>query len=82
MASNVPVIATPVDGTKEAVVDKETGILVPTKDPEAIADAILFLLKNPDIMKKMGDEGRKRVADYFSLEQQIRLFEDLYLSYV
>ena len=82
MASGLPVVATPVDGTKEAVVDNETGILVPVKDVEKLAASLVKLLKDKELAKKMGRRGRKRVEEEFSLEKQIRSFEKLYESYV
>jgi glycosyltransferase involved in cell wall biosynthesis len=58
-----------VDGIPEAVVDKQTGILVPPKNSKALANAIIYLLKDPDIAKKMGIEGRKRVKRFFNIEE-------------
>jgi len=78
MACGLPVVATPVDGTKEAVVPDETGILVPTKNPAMLADALIALLKNPDRAKELGDKGRRRVENEFSLELQVERFENLY----
>ncbi len=78
MASSLPVVATPVDGTKEAVVPGETGILVPTKDPAKLADALTALLKDPVRAKQLGDNGRRRVENEFSLQLQVRRFENLY----
>jgi len=82
MASSLPVVATPVDGTKEAVIPEETGSLVPEKNPDVLADSIIRLLKNEELAKKYGNAGRKRVEDYFSLEGQISQFEDLYRNVV
>ena len=82
MASGLPIVATPADGTKEAVVDNETGILVPIKDVEKLATALIKLLKDKKLAKEMGEKGRKRVEEEFSLEKQVRSFEKLYESYV
>lgn len=81
MASSLPVIATPVDGTKEAVIDGETGILVPVKDPELLALAFRKIISDPALVKEYGEAGRKRVEKHFSLEGQVRQFEMLYETY-
>ena len=78
MSCSLPVVATPVDGTKEAVVPGETGILVPTKDSAKLANALIALLKDPARAKQLGDNGRKRVENEFSLQLQVSRFEDLY----
>lgn len=79
MASGKPVVATNVGGVPEEVVDGETGILVPPKDAEAIAEAVLYLLKHPQKAKEMGVKGRERVIQHFSLERCVERHKDLYL---
>ncbi|MBC8184191.1 glycosyltransferase [candidate division KSB1 bacterium] len=81
MACSNPVIATAVDGTPEAVQDGETGLLVPSKQPEPLADAILKLVKDKKLRAQMSKNGRKRVEEEFSLAGQIEKFEKLYHSY-
>lgn len=82
MATAKPVVATPVDGTKEAVVDGETGLLVPQKDPAALAEALLKLIENPEKLQEMGQKGRKRVEEKFSLVKQVQRFEQLYHNHI
>jgi glycosyltransferase involved in cell wall biosynthesis len=82
MASGKPVVATSVDGTVEAVVDGETGYLVQPTDVEALQKALLRLLGDRELARKMGKKGRERVEQIFSLEKQVRSFEELYQSYV
>jgi len=81
MAASLPVVATCVDGTPEAVVDGETGWLVPPSDPDALADGILDALENPVESRKMGEQGRRRVERDFSLERYVdgfvRVYDDL-----
>ncbi len=81
MATALPVVATPVDGTKEAVVDGETGILVPEKDPGRLVKALLSLLQNHEKRIRMGQNARQRVENYFSLKLQVEQFERLYSYY-
>jgi glycosyltransferase involved in cell wall biosynthesis len=78
MAAGLPVVATTVGGTPEVVVDGVTGFLVPPRDPEALADAILRLLRDPDLRRRMGEAGRARVAEHFSVEQMVGKTEALY----
>ncbi len=64
MACGVPIVASKVGGIPDVVKDGENGLLVPPKDSEALADAIIYLLKNEDVREKMGKNGRKKVEDY------------------
>lgn len=80
MACSNPVVATAVNGVVEVVDDGITGYLVPLKNSSEIANAVVKTLKSPARMKEMGRQGRERVAKFFSVEQQISKFEDLYLS--
>jgi len=78
MAACLPVVATAVGGTPEVVIDGETGLLVPPGDPDALAQAIVFLIENPELRKKMGQAGRKRVAEHFTIQETVRKTEALY----
>ncbi len=81
MASGLPVVATHVDGTKEAVVPSDTGLLVPPKDPAELGKALTTLLSDPKKAGEMGKAGRRRVEAHFSLEAQVKSFEKLYQAY-
>jgi glycosyltransferase involved in cell wall biosynthesis len=78
MAAGAPTVATRVGGTPEAVVDGVTGILVPPADSAALADAIVHLLKNPQLAAHLGHAARARIADHFSVRRMVRATEDLY----
>jgi len=78
MACGKPVVATAVDGTPEAVIDNETGILVPPKDPQALEEAIVRLLSNSSEMRRLGENSRKRIEEFFSINYQASRFEELY----
>ncbi len=80
MAAMKPIVATNVDGIPEAVIDKQTGILVPPKDSKALSNAIIYVLKNPVIAKKMGEEGRKRVERFFNIEETSKKINDILLG--
>jgi len=81
MASGKPIVATAVDGTREAVIHGQTGVLVPPKDPEQLTEALCDLLDNPQKALDYGEKSRKRAEEYFSLEQQVKSFENLYENY-
>ncbi len=80
MACSNPVVATAVNGLVEVIEEGRTGYLVPPQNPSEIAKAVIKILKSPVTMKEMGRRGRNRVANHFTMEQQINKFEQLYLS--
>ena len=81
MAFGLPVIATNVGGLPEVVQDGVTGILVPPKNPEALADAIVRLLRDPDLRRRLGNAGRDRVLSEFRtdriVEQTLSVYESV-----
>jgi glycosyltransferase involved in cell wall biosynthesis len=78
MAMGVPVVATDVGGTREAVDDGVTGLLVPPRDPGALAAAVARLLDDRGLAARLGAFGRKRVVDEFSSEREVALTDDVY----
>jgi len=62
----LPVIATRIRGCSEAVIDGETGILVPPGDPESLAGAILDVLSDGELGRLLGKNARTFVASRFS----------------
>jgi sugar transferase (PEP-CTERM/EpsH1 system associated) len=78
MAVGLPVVATAVGGTPEVVVDGVTGLLVPSGDSDALAQSIARLLCDPDLRYKMGQAGRERVVNHFSVERTVEQTERLY----
>jgi glycosyltransferase involved in cell wall biosynthesis len=78
MAAGRPVVATRVGGNPEVVVDGESGLLVPPQDPEALAAAVLRLLREPGLAQRLGAAARRRVEAEFTLERMVRRMEDLY----
>ena len=81
MATQKPVVATSVGGIKEAVVNKETGLLVPPQDPVSLGEALGELLENPEEALEFGKKSRKRAEEYFSLKSQVESFENLFEHY-
>jgi len=78
MAAGKPVVATAVGGTPELVVPGETGLLVPPQDPEALALACQQMLENPARALAMGQAGRRRIENFFSIEKMVRDTENIY----
>jgi glycosyltransferase involved in cell wall biosynthesis len=74
MARGLPVVATRSGGPQEIVRHEETGYLVPTGDPEEMAERIITLLTNRDLAKRMGDAGKERAKIKFNPEQQLAAF--------
>ncbi len=80
MAWGVPVVATAVDGSRELVVDGETGLLVPPKDVSALSKAINYMIEDPVKAKKMGMAGKKRVQRKYNLQENIKQTIKVYCS--
>lgn len=90
-AAGRPIVATSVGGIPEMVTSlsfpprqggieggsKPSGILVEPKNPRALAQAIIFLLTNPDLAKTLGRQARERVKE-FSLQKMVRATEKMY----
>jgi glycosyltransferase involved in cell wall biosynthesis len=78
MASTRAVVATNVDGIPDAVIDGETGVLVPSDDPAALADAMAALLEAPERCTELGLEGQRRVRARFTWHQIGRQYTDFF----
>lgn len=78
-AVGLPVVATDVGGNSEVVLHEKTGLLVPPKNPEALADAMLRLMALPEERRKaMGAAGRAHIEARYKLEAVIDQWEALY----
>lgn len=80
MAAGRPVVACNVGGNPEAIEDGETGLLVPLRRSEALAEAMVRLLRDPELRRAMEEKGRERATERFSVERMVREFETLYDS--
>ena len=78
LAVETPVIGTNIEGHPELILEGETGLLVPPRNPDALAQAILRMLENPTRAKAMARAGRKRVEAHFSMAQKVQRTEALY----
>jgi len=78
MASGLPVVSTACRGPATSVLDGETGFLIPVGDAVALSDAIKRLLLNPDLARRMGEAGRQRAVERFSLRVTGQAFLNVY----
>lgn len=78
MAAGVPVVARAVGGIPAQVRHEREGLLVPSGDPEALAQAILRVLQAPVWARQLGDAGRQRVAAQFSQATMLQQLEAVY----
>jgi glycosyltransferase involved in cell wall biosynthesis len=72
-AMGVPVVATDIRGCRQAVDDGVTGLLVPARDPAALADAIARLVSDPDERRRLGAAARRKARDAFDHRRSIDL---------
>ncbi|MFH1540681.1 MAG: glycogen synthase [Elusimicrobiota bacterium] len=81
MACKTPVVASSTGGITEVVISEKTGLLIEPRNSKQIVDAVNRLLKDENLRKSMGEEGRKRVEEFFSwthiAEKTKKLYENL-----
>jgi glycosyltransferase involved in cell wall biosynthesis len=73
-----PVVATAAPGTTEVVADGQTGLLVPLRDPPALAQAIRKVISDKELATKFGEAGRMRVETEFGVATMVERFAGLY----
>lgn len=78
MAANLAVIATNVGGNGEAVMDGQTGLIVPPHRPQALGEALLELATHPERRQALGNAGRLRVLNTFSLDACTQQYLEFY----
>ncbi len=75
-----PVIASHVGGIPELVENNVNGMLVPSGDVNALADAMIVMIQNPGLARSMGEVGRLRIATYHTVERQVTEFVRLFMA--
>ncbi|RJQ50856.1 MAG: glycosyltransferase [Actinobacteria bacterium] len=80
MAAGLPTVATDVGGSAELIEENRTGVVVPAKDAQALATAILSLLEDPARMSEMGRLAREKAERDYALEKCISSNASLYLA--
>jgi glycosyltransferase involved in cell wall biosynthesis len=79
-ASGLPVVGTCFGGTPEIVINNVTGLIVNPHNRKEFCTAILSIIKDKDYAKRLGEAGRKRVKELFSLERYVEDTLDSYLK--
>jgi glycosyltransferase involved in cell wall biosynthesis len=82
MALRKPVVASEVGGVSEIVVDGQTGFLVQPGQPESLARKIIHLLNDPELRGQMGNAGRRRVEQCFTVKDTIAKIELIWDEYL
>jgi glycosyltransferase involved in cell wall biosynthesis len=80
MATGRPIVTTDVQGAGEAVRDGREGLVVPRRDPTALAEAILTLARDRELAARLGGAARERFLAEFTADQMIDRTEALYLD--
>lgn len=78
MAAGLPVVSTEVGGSREAVLEGETGYLIASDDHVALAERLSGLLDDAPLRRRMGISGRRRAEEFFGMERMVRQYEELY----
>jgi len=79
-AAAVPVVAFDVAGAREAVIHGKTGVLVPAGDVRTLQKAIALMIEEPEMCQDLGEAGRQRMQDGFSVSRMVENHVDLYES--
>lgn len=80
MSCGIPVIASDISGIPEIVTEGETGYLIPPGNAPTLADKIIKLIENPDLLKSMQNKGTQICHDRFNIDKQILAIDKLYQS--
>ena len=80
MASRTPVIATQAVSVTNLIRDNETAFLVPTRDAEAIAEKVKWVLENPEVTGNVAETAFRRVKSLFSSQLMAQRYMELYQS--
>jgi len=78
MARGTVVVASSAGGLKEIIEHGKTGFLVPPGNVELLKETLLYILKNPDLIERIGKEGRRVILERFNMESYIQQFIKLY----
>jgi len=78
MSAGCPVVATDVNGCREAIIDGVNGLLVPPREPSALADAVSLLIRDPALAAQLARAGRRTVEERFSPDAAAAAVETVY----
>ena len=74
----LPIVTTDVPGCRDTVIDGVTGLLVPPRDSRSLAQAMIKLLENPELIRQMGRAGRQRIESDFDVRAITHKYLALY----
>lgn len=80
-ACSLPVVTTGVGGVTDFAIDFETALIVPERDSDALYEAIVFMLKNPDKASFYAENAKEKIKNEFSREQMLQKLWDIYKEY-
>lgn len=80
LSVELPVIATQISGVPELIEDGVTGLLVPERNPRALADAVVQLYRSPELSRRLGAAGRQKVLAGFDLKRNAQALLELIYS--
>lgn len=78
MAASLPIVATNVGGNSELIINDYNGLLVPPKNPNILADKIMFLIQNSPVAHRLGQNGRMFVESNLTMEKMVTETQDVY----
>ncbi|QQS32204.1 MAG: glycosyltransferase family 4 protein [Acidobacteriota bacterium] len=78
MVAGKPTVATAVDGVREIIRDGETGRLVKSQDPDALADAVIELIDNVEMRGAIAARAREDIEDRFDISRMVSGYEQVY----
>jgi starch synthase (maltosyl-transferring) len=78
MAAGLPVVATAVEGTEDLILHRETGCLVPARDPTKLAQALTEMIHSPDTRARFAISARQRIDRHFSIDATVAAYEQLW----
>jgi glycosyltransferase involved in cell wall biosynthesis len=82
LSNRRPVVASAVGGIVDVIKDGQTGILVPEKNPDAIAKSVLRLIEDPDYARQLGEQGYAHARNYFDWDRIMDQYNAIYLESV
>jgi glycosyltransferase involved in cell wall biosynthesis len=78
MAAGVAVVATSVPGLAEVLVDRQTALMAPARSPEALADALCYALREPEVRRGLGASGRELFGRCYTADRMVERYEAVY----
>jgi glycosyltransferase involved in cell wall biosynthesis len=82
MACGIPVVITDFGDNYKWVKNDVNGFLVPLKNPDALAEKIIYLLKNPEVCRVFGEKNRMIIEEKNNFDEEMEKIEDLYIDLI